>query len=356
MEGSKPHSKQHRRLQLVTAYARDPSYKRVALRYNTTPTTVKLWVERAKAGCSLLDAPRSGRPALGVEQAASMHVLMKGVSQRKTLMQLVQDLKAEAGLDVSKETVRRTVAKVAKQLRPKKRPVLTTKHRQSRLQFARQNRGRNRKWSLVVFTDSKIFWLHPRGIGPKVWVLHGEAPPTAPKFANTHKVHVYAGVSKWGKTPLFITSGTTGLKDHEGKAIKGGVNGEVYKKLLADKLLPACRDLMAGHVQCGEKWVFQQDGAPAHTAGHVQTFLQQQQDFDLMEWPANSPDLSWIENIWALVSNRLNRRDNVTAQNFREAIFEEWDQVTNDDLMKSYLSMPKRMTTCIKAQGGHTGY
>ena len=75
-----------------------------------------------------------------------------------------------------------------------------------------------------------------------------------------------------------------------------------------------------------------------------------------MQWPANSPDLSWIENIWALVSNRLNRRDNVSAQNFREAIFEEWDQLTNDDLMKTYLSMPKRMTACINAQGGYTGY
>lgn len=356
MEKAKQCDKLHLRLLLVAAYERDRSFKKVALRYNTTPKTVRLWVNRIREGRSLQDAPRSGRPSLGVGQEASMAVLKKGVAQRKTLGQMAADLRYELGIDASTETVRKTVLQVARQLRPKKRPRLSTKHKHDRLKFSRDNRGRKRKWSLVVFTDSKIFWLCPRGIGPKVWVLHGELPPTTSKFVNIQKIHAYAGVSKWGKTPLFVTNGTTGLKDSEGKVVKGGVTGAVYKQLLEDKLLPACRHLMNGHVQCGEKWVFQQDGAPAHKSRSVQEFLHQQGDLELLDWPANSPDLSWIENVWAIVSNRLNKRDDLTTHNFKSALFEEWENLGSSDLFNIYKSMPARMTACIKAAGGNTNY
>ena len=42
-----------------------------------------------------------------------------------------------------------------------------------------------------------------------------------------------------GRTPLIVTVGTTGLP-----ASTNGVTGEVYKQLLQDELIPACRKLM----------------------------------------------------------------------------------------------------------------
>jgi hypothetical protein len=52
-------------------------------------------------------------------------------------------------------------------------------------------------------------------------------------------VHVYAAISKWGKTDLFDIAGNTGIKS-ESKV----VTAKVYVKLLEKKLIPACRQLM----------------------------------------------------------------------------------------------------------------
>ena len=45
---------------------------------------------------------------------------------------------------------------------------------------------------------------------------------------------------------------------------------------------------------------FQQDNAPCNTSKVVKTFINEQQ-IDLLEWPAKSPDLTPIENVWALL-------------------------------------------------------
>ncbi|GFW30958.1 transposable element Tcb1 transposase [Trichonephila clavipes] len=49
---------------------------------------------------------------------------------------------------------------------------------------------------------------------------------------------------------------------------------------------------------------FQQDNVRLHVAGIVQTFLDTE-NFQLLSWPARSPDLSPIENVWFMVAERL---------------------------------------------------
>ncbi len=88
--------------------------------------------------------------------------------------------------------------------------------------------------------------------------------PMFPQEKNCQKVHVYAWIRIWGRTRLFVTVGTTGLK-----APTKGVNGEVYNELLETKLMPACKEMMAkinGRPATRKNWIFQQDNARAHTS------------------------------------------------------------------------------------------
>lgn len=339
------------RYKAVDAYTRLKSWKGAANEVNRSVRYVKTWVERYKSGMSLADKKRAGRPNLLQDDDRAMGVINKAISDGLNPAQMVLRLKSRLGVVVSAETVRRCLkSRLGRPLNKRKKPVLTQAHIAKRLSFSKE--WVKKDWSNVVVTDSKYFWLCPKGAGPKVWVRYGEEAPYAPAERNCFKVHAYAGVSKQGRTQLIVTVGTTGLK-----ANTKGVTGEVYKQLLQDKLIPACRKLVqkGGKGKSDRLWVFQQDNAKPHTSRVVTAWLRAQK-FQVMEWPSKSPDLSWIENLWGYVAVKLAWRTDLTKQNFEKACHEEWNNIPHDIHMKMYNSIKSRLQACIYEKGGSTKY
>jgi transposase len=75
-----------------------------------------------------------------------------------------------------------------------------------------------------------------------------------------------------------------------------------------------------------------------------------------MDWPAASPDLNPIENVWSKLKRAINNRKTIseTREALIQAIQEEWEYIQVEDFNGMISSMPKRMRACIAAKGGHT--
>ncbi len=55
-------------------------------------------------------------------------------------------------------------------------------------------------------------------------------------------------------------------------------------------------------------FIFQQDLAPAHTAKNTKSWLNDH-GVGVLDWPANSPDLNPIKNLWGIVKRKMRTRD-----------------------------------------------
>jgi hypothetical protein len=311
---------------------------------------VAFWVARMNKYGNVDTLARKGRPSR-ISKRASRRA-QKLILLYQSIRLTTQKLKAEGLIPSSMHhsTVYRhltTATSSVQHLSVICQPLINDTTAAKRKAFAQRHKGT--KWGRVLFTDSKYFYVSNRVSG-KQWVPAGTRP-TRQVVKHSAAVHVYAGFSARGVTPLIEVSGTTGYKFPDAEPGKRGVGALEYQHVLTEHLLPAGRQMFGRG-----KWQLLQDGAPPHRAATTTALLAAERVQVVQDWPGNSPDLNPIENLWSWVVQRLRYRNITTLAQLRAALKDIWAAVPATLLKNLASSMSKRLELVKERDGQYTGY
>ncbi|GFS63643.1 transposable element Tcb1 transposase [Trichonephila clavipes] len=205
-----------------------------------------------------------------------------------TSLTLAQHIESVTHHSVSACTIRRRLQQSGLSARsPLLGLPLTQNDRRLRHQWCDERRMWAAEWNEVVFTDESRNCLQHRDDRIRVW------RPRRERMLNScirhHHTSPAPGIMVWGG--IGYPSCTSLVR------IAGTLNNQRYiSEVLEPVVLPNLQRLATA--------IFQQDNARSHVARVVQRFFVNHQ-IELLPWPAHSPGLSPIENMWSMVAQRL---------------------------------------------------
>jgi len=81
-------------------------------------------------------------------------------------------------------------------------------------------------------------------------------------------------------------------------------------------------------------------------------------EFTVLKWPPQSPDLNPIEHLWDVVERELRTLDvhPTNLHQLQDAIQSIWANISKECFQHLVESMPHRIKAVLKAKGGQTQY
>lgn len=245
-----------------------------------------------------------------------------------------------SGVKISKNTVLRRIRETGRMVYRKmaRYPLLKLTHKQRRLQWAKNFMAYGDKWMHVIFSDEKKWNLD----GPDGWAcywhdLRKDRRSLFSRQQGGQSLMVWAG---------FCYNGQVGLK-----FLSGTQKSEHYQDTLRTHLLPV------GELLGGPKWIFQHDNASIHGSSSTKTFLSCN-NVSVMDWPALSPDLNPIENVWGILTRQVfqNGTQYFVLNDLKKAIEKAWYNLDVKLLQHLVLSMENRVFEVIRKNGNCINY
>ena len=103
-------------------------------------------------------------------------------------------------------------------------------------------------------------------------------------------------------------------------------------------------------------FILVRDNAPAHVSEATQQFIKEKKINELKDWPALSPDLNPIENVWGIIKMELEKKDLERKNELIEAVKETYNQISEDTIFNLVESFKRRMIKCIENNGDRVIY
>jgi transposase len=220
-----------------------------------------------------------------------------------------------------------------------KKPRLLPRHIRQRLDFAlRYKHWTVEDWKRVIWSDeTKINRLGSDG-REYVWKKSGSA------ITEQH----IKGTVKFGGGSLMLWGCMTAQGVGYAARIDGRMDAQLYTEILGDDFIKTLRDYKLDV----DEIIFQQDNDPKHTSRIARKWFEDN-GVEMLEWPAQSPDLNPIEHLWQHLKRQLATYDTepVSIYELWKRVEIEWYNIPVQVCINLIESMPRRIVSVLKAKG-----
>ena len=336
---------EEQRWTVVVMHKQGSSQRHIAHTIGVHRNTVSAVIERYRATGSPASGGRKGRRRctdaetdFAIELTARID---KFTSPRRIRTQLF--------LDASRRTVDRRLIEVGLLGRvARHRRDYSEAEVRDRLSFAGGYKDWTaEQWEKVLFSDEKTFY----GLGNcgQVWVRRpaGEANALLPEYT----VHKQAHPVKLGAWGCFSAEGLGYLKMYE-----ENMDAALMRRTLDSELLPSAR--LFFREDPPEQWYFLHDNDKKFKSLLVKDWIFRH-GITVLDFPAYSPDLNPIENLWHFIQERVDQRPAKNVAELETVIREEWIKYNDehkDTIRHLAHSMVRRCKAVLDANGWHTNY
>ena len=326
----KPISKQTRQ-NVVAQFRQGQSIRNVANTFSVGKSTV----QRIRSQyLSINFKSPGGRPTKLSAQAKRICVSKINSGKLESAVAVKKALEKDLGVNVSVSTVKRGMYEAGLGgIEKKKKPKLSPKNFKARLASAKAHKHWTiEDWRRVIFSDeTKINRFGSDGCR-WAWIRDGES--LQDRHIKQTVKHGGGSIMIWG----CMTARGSGYMCK----IDNKMDQHLYLSILKDELNETIRWY---HLD-PSRIVFQHDNDPKHTAKSVQDWLKDK-NFEVLQWPPQSPDLNPIGHLWVKVKRGLNVWDRVQ---------EVWNKIEPEDCLALIDSMPRRIKAVITSKGKWTKY
>lgn len=317
---------------LEMGYNQRQAAEKLGLNQSTVSRTLARYAERG----SLMHLGGNGRPPVVSDEIASIIEAQRKQNPRTSLRKYQTLVQRTCGEKVAIATIRTWLNnREIFAYYPISKPLLKPCHVVSRFEHSKMWMClANEEIKRVVFSDESKFNLFYNDGKSFVWCssdsrLQMEHVNPTVKFSG-ESVMVWACFSYQGAGELVF--------------IDGKMNAAGYISLLTE-YLPLSVEKMGLSA-----FIYQHDNGPQHTS-HLARYFFQQRSIETLPWPAQSPDMNPIENLWAIVKERVALLRPKNKAELKEAIVKAWNEIPVEMHQKLALSFKKRVVKLYNARG-----